>query len=702
MKRFHSTGLLLLLFSAVLQAQNPAPICGLPEISKITEVETVKLRKQMTPSEYPQFKIREHYTENNLIVVDFILMHDEDDFSIYVEKAELDSHHVDSLAVEELAVVFKEHTFAGSIDSSQGIKGIAEEVFGQPPDIDHNGKVFLLLIDVRDDFVPDSSETFVAGYFDPLDQLQQGNLADIIYLDTNPGLINGHTTPFTLSILAHEYQHLIHYGQDQREELWINEGLSELAPVLMGLPHRDFASYLANTNVQLDRFDNELSDYARCGLFFLYSWVQLGTQYIQELVQRDKTGVEGIESTLVHYQDLSFDDLVLNWHLANYMQGEGELGYGGGYTIPQPLIHDRIMDFPEDNLQREVQRLGAHWTLITGGENLFIYCNNRRRDPTISLIDGDTKEFIEAPGLQLAGFSDPEFGTDYDNLLVLSTSSSKVLMAARFGLYVDAEGGFSETTLSYDGDEDPQDVMFIYLQEEEEQGEAAVSYDIPVGVELADIRYMCMSNDSIQISLYQGSLAPEYVIYSDTILAPYRAAWSTHTLPRGTYASGETIYVGLSSWENALAYNEHEETSYSYLRPPGETGFYRLSNFETEGENGKQLVGNWSIRLSYMVPDTNTDRKLKIPLFVSPFYPNPVRGGELAKLSISPGHAAEIRLYNLLGQEVFRLDRAEGETGPVFWNGIMSNGMLAPSGIYIARISNGGRIPVGRRLVLIR
>lgn len=702
MKRFLSATLFILLSSMVLTGQIPTPICGLPEISVIPETAPLILHKQMTPSEYPRFKIREHYNENKLIEVDFVLMHEEDDFCIYVEKAELDSHHVDSLVVAELVAVFKEHTFAGSIDSSRGIKDIAEDVFGHPPDIDRNGQVFLLLIDIRDDYVPGSSETYVAGYFDPLDQLQQGNLADIIYLDTNPALINEDNKQFTLSILAHEYQHLIHYSQDPHEELWINEGLSELSPVLMGLPHRDFASYLANTNVQLDRFDNELADYARCGLFFLYSWILMGTPYIQELIQSDDTGIEGIGNTLIHHNDLSFDDLVLNWHKANFIQGDGQLGYGGGYAIPQPVLHDRIIDFPEDDYQQEVQRLGAHWALITGGENLFIYGDNSRGEPTISLINGDTKEFIDGPGLQLAGYSDPGFGTHYDNLVVLATSSSEVRVAARFELYVEAEGGYSETILSYDGDESAQDVLFISLQKEGERGEAAVRYDMPAGVELGDVRFMCLSSDSVEISLYQGALEPEYVFYNNTILAPFGMGWTTHRLPRGHYASAGPLYVGLSSWENALAYNEHTTTTYSHYRPPGETRFYPLTEFEVEEAGIERLEGNWHIRLSYIVPDTSKDRELRIPLFVSSFYPNPVRGGELTKLSISPGHNAEVRLYNLLGREVFRLDHPSSETGPVFWNGIMSNGIPAPSGIYIARISERGGVPVHRRLVLIR
>ena len=702
MKHFPSAALLQFLLGASIHAQGPVPLCGLPEISRIQETEINVLQRRVIPSEYPKFKIREHYDKNTLIEVDFLLLHDDEDFSIYVEKAEWDSQRVDSLIVTELAAAFKEHTFSGSIDSSRGIKDIAEGVFGQPPDIDHNGKVFLLLIDVRDDFIPDSSDTYIAGYFDPLDQSLQGNRADIIYLDTYPALMNGYDTQFTLSILAHEYQHLIHYGQDPQEELWINEGLSELAPVLMGLPHRDFTSYLANTNVRLDRFENELADYARCGLFFLYSWVQLGTSFIRELVQQDDTGIEGIENTLTRHNDLSFDSLVLNWHRANFIQGQDKLGYGSKYVIPQPAMHDRIITFPEEDFHREVERLGAHWTLITGGQNLFLYCENRGSDPIISLINGDTKEFIDASGLQLAGYSDPGFGSVYDNLVVLGMSSSKVLSAAPFNLYVEAEGGFSETTLSYDGDEKPEDVTFISLHDGVERGEAAVSYRIPLGVELADIRFMLLSSDSVEISLYQGILESGHVVYRDTLSVPIRRAWTTYSLPRGIHINSEVLYVGLSSWENALAYNEHITTSYSYYRPPGETGFSPLYNFEIGGENSKRLAGNWSMRLSYIVPDTSGSRELKIPLFASPFYPNPVRGGEIVQLSISPGYAAEVRFYNLLGREVYRTDRPMDQTGPIFWNGIMSNGIPAPSGMYIARISAGGKIALSRRLVLIR
>ncbi|MFB0516811.1 MAG: hypothetical protein ACETWG_09455, partial [Candidatus Neomarinimicrobiota bacterium] len=266
----------LLMAAGVLHSQEPAPICGLPEIVQLPVEETTVLYRRGIPTDNPTFLIREHYTSSTLIEVEFYLMHDDAAFSVYVEAAEWDSGNVDAPAVDTLVAAFRDHTFEGSIDPDRGIKPIAEDVFGPPPDIDHNGKVFILLIDVRDDFVLDSSETYVAGYFDPLDQGQRGNLADIIYLDTNPGTFSGPQAINMFSTLAHEYQHLIHYGWDTREATWINEGLSELSPVLMGIPLRDLAPYLSDTNVRLDSFGNELVDYARSGLFFIYTWIQLG------------------------------------------------------------------------------------------------------------------------------------------------------------------------------------------------------------------------------------------------------------------------------------------------------------------------------------------------------------------------------------------------------------------------------------------
>ncbi len=40
---------------------------------------------------------------------------------------------------------------------------------------------------------------------------------------------------FTYSVLAHEFQHMIHWYRDRNEESWMNEGFSELACIFKWL-----------------------------------------------------------------------------------------------------------------------------------------------------------------------------------------------------------------------------------------------------------------------------------------------------------------------------------------------------------------------------------------------------------------------------------------------------------------------------------
>lgn len=436
MKPLPELALTLTLAAAALVAQGPEPTCGLPHIFHLPAGETVTLRRTAAPTGDKTFKIREHYASQTLIEADFYYIYSGMDFDIFAEVAEVDAGRVDTTTADlaPLISAFSERTFAGSINPDLGIKAIAEEVFGSPPDIDHNGKITILLIDVRDDYVPDVSESFVAGYFDPLDQGQQGNLADIIYLDTNPGSLSGARGQVLLSTLAHEYQHLIHYSRDPREELWINEGLSELAPVLMGLPHRDYAHFLDNTNVSLDSFDGELADYARAGLFFHYTWVQLGTGFIRDLITLTETGITGFNSALALHGQPALDRFAFQWHLANFVQGEGTYGYG--FTLPQPVMHAVVTSLPQGDVGGNVLRLGARWIRVSQGQGLYLAASRSGDSPRLTLMRGDDKSVLSAPQLTSAGFQDASFGRGYRDLIVLATASTAVTDSAGYTLFV--------------------------------------------------------------------------------------------------------------------------------------------------------------------------------------------------------------------------------------------------------------------------
>lgn len=438
MKPLPELALTLTLAAAALLAQGPAPTCGLPHILQLPAGATVTLGRIAAPTGDKTFKIRKDYTSLTLIEVPFYHIYSGDEFDIFAEVAEVEEGRIDTsaAALAPLVSAFSEQTFAGSINPDMGIKAIAEDVFGAPPDIDHNGKITILLIDVRDDYVPDVSESYVAGYFDPLDQGQQGNLADIIYLDTNPGSLSGAHGQVMLAALAHEYQHLIHYSRDRREELWVNEGLSELAPVLMGLPHRDFAHFLDNTNVSLDSFDGELADYARTGLFFLYTWVRLDTGFIRDLITLTETGITGFNTALARHGEPALDRFAFQWHLANFIQGKGIEGYGDSFTLPQPVMHAVVTTFPQANVGGKVARLGARWTRVSQGRGLYLAASRSGEGPTLTLMRGDDKSFLSAPQLTSAGFQDASFGSDYRDLIVLATANTAVSDSAGYTLFV--------------------------------------------------------------------------------------------------------------------------------------------------------------------------------------------------------------------------------------------------------------------------
>lgn len=155
--------------------------------------------------------------------------------------------------------------------------------FGEPSDINGDGKVTLLFSPAINRLTPPGSLGFVGGYFWLNDLLPRtvpaqaytcpaSNEQEIMYFMTpDPdGTVNGNrfTVPTVLRAMrgtvAHEYQHLINQSVRQARSApaevdWLNEGLSHLAEELVGRVARGYATArpLTYTDVlvDLDDFD---------------------------------------------------------------------------------------------------------------------------------------------------------------------------------------------------------------------------------------------------------------------------------------------------------------------------------------------------------------------------------------------------------------------------------------------------------------
>lgn len=116
--------------------------------------------------------------------------------------------------------------------------------FGTPSDVDGDGKVKILVMDIKDGATANSA--YVAGYFDPINYFPdnlfsrvRSNYAEVLYMDGKELIVAlNHDPNAFASTAAHEFQHLLRYPRmraaNQTDELWINEGTSEVASDIAG------------------------------------------------------------------------------------------------------------------------------------------------------------------------------------------------------------------------------------------------------------------------------------------------------------------------------------------------------------------------------------------------------------------------------------------------------------------------------------
>ena len=124
--------------------------------------------------------------------------------------------------------------------------------FGQESDVDGNGRVVLLLTPGVNRLTAPEYEGFVGGFFFGLDLLKGrtgSNEAEIIYgLVPDPTGREGPVLSRALvmetlpPVLAHEFQHMIHFNQrilvggaSSQEALWLSEALAQMAEDLVGM-----------------------------------------------------------------------------------------------------------------------------------------------------------------------------------------------------------------------------------------------------------------------------------------------------------------------------------------------------------------------------------------------------------------------------------------------------------------------------------
>jgi hypothetical protein len=428
----------------------------------------------------------------------------------FVEDSLWNRERVKTAQVDSIAAAFDSRTPASS---TKGIYETDVLTFGDPPDIDNDPKIIMLILDIKDGYT--GTGEYVAGYFYSLNEYPEGtfsgrhsNATEIYYVDADPLNL---ATPGGLAVgietTAHEFQHMIHWNYDRNEITFVNEGCSMVAEVVCGFPVSFQSEYTSNTDVYLFRWNSSLADYARAQRWILYLSNQFPNGYLQLLVQNTGTGITGMNNALASYSPATsrrFDDIFGDWLVANPLDDTAvDTRYGYTYrgSMAKP-VGTTYFD-PNTGVQSgHVVNLAADYITFASGSNLSVTFNTTSAGIVVKAVEvgPSSKRVVDVP--VAAPFSEPGFGIAYGSITFVVINSSQTAEADYS--YQASGTGPQNVELKHD-DGEPEG--FLQLS----PGDSIlVSFDGAPGTRLDSLRIAFRRAGTIQMGVWRftGGVTP--------------------------------------------------------------------------------------------------------------------------------------------------------------------------------------------------
>ena len=252
------------------------------------------------------------------------------DSYVFVEDAQWDDNGgpVLQLDVDFLGDLFE---VASPADPTRGLFELETAAFGIPPDVDEDPRIFILVLQLEPDLL---------GFFDPgiATDPDPELRRDMIFMNSAVLLANQYAAGGTL---AHEFQHLIHWGHDGDEEIWLNEGLSGYAELLSGYPEIDSTNvpdFLRRQGIGVTGWQNRSYNYGSTYLYVAFLAERFGIGLMGDLVREPRNGIEGVDAALAPFQQ-DFRATWAGWSAANYAAADVRYGYDAiGERRATPLV----------------------------------------------------------------------------------------------------------------------------------------------------------------------------------------------------------------------------------------------------------------------------------------------------------------------------------------------------------------------------
>lgn len=294
--------------------------------------------------------------------------------------------------------------------------------FGPPSDVDGNGKIIILLLDIQDGYTPDVNPSYVGGYFSGAHCLSgpaypASNKADMVFVDTWPATPGDENSNLTL---AHEFQHLVnfnhHYieaasGAQRWAVTWLDEGLACATEYLYltqkrGTPTHNIQRVEYYKNDPYEDIRNGInfvtwgpnyivdpySNYSAAYLFFQWLRIQAGEEVYKKIAGSAHNDYQAVQAAVWDLKSTalgnSWADMLQNWFIANaFCASTGMYGYKGDSVI------GTLQKYPE----WYPANINSSATIsLASGEGIYV-------KPTTTYIPGGAPANIRYEGLNVPG-----------------------------------------------------------------------------------------------------------------------------------------------------------------------------------------------------------------------------------------------------------------------------------------------------------
>lgn len=217
----------------------------------------------------------------------------------------------------------------------------------------------------------------VAGFYYSRDEYSSeaqefSNEHEMFYLNADTVSLRD---SYVESVLAHEFQHMVHWNLDRNEETWMTEGFSELAEHMLGFESSGFDFvFIRNPDIPLliwpDEPGSTGAHYGQSFLFMTYLYNRFGEGAIRMIAQNPANGLDAIEQMMQDLEvtdpltgePLTVEDLFLEWGISLVLQdpdlADGRYGLQSYRSAPQGQFSESINECPLQEKALQVAQYG--------------------------------------------------------------------------------------------------------------------------------------------------------------------------------------------------------------------------------------------------------------------------------------------------------------------------------------------------------